>query len=335
MELGIVGVPRPHETARIAQFAEGLGFASLLLVDSQNLAPEVWSHLQLAAAATERIRLGPGVSNSVTRDPAVTACAAITLQVESRGRALLGLGRGDSSVQRIGKRPDRLASFERYVVALQAYLRGEAVDRDGFASRIEWLAGRNVRKVPVEIAATGPRMIELAARHADAVVLAVGADSEHLGGALARARAAADRAGRTAGAVRYGAFITCAINPERAVALDAVRGAAATFARFSSFAGSPIDELPAPLASAARYLREHYDMREHVRSAAHARALPEEFVDWFAIAGPVAHALGRFAKLKALGLDFCHVVPGSADSPGPVIATSIQLLSTEVVPAMR
>jgi 5,10-methylenetetrahydromethanopterin reductase len=116
-----------------------MGFASLMMPDSQNLAPEVWGHLMLTAGATSRLRLGPGVSNSVTRDPAVTASAALSLQAESDGRAVLGIGRGDSSVQRIGKREDPLASFERYLRDVQAYLRGEAVDRDGFASRLEWL----------------------------------------------------------------------------------------------------------------------------------------------------------------------------------------------------
>src|SRR5437764_1036836 len=114
----------------------------------------------LAAKATERIRLGPGVSNAITRDAAVTASAALALQVESGGRAVLGMGRGDSSVQRIGRREDPVASFERYLTAVQAYLAGEAVDRDGFASRLEWYEHAKVAKVPVEVAATGRKVIE-------------------------------------------------------------------------------------------------------------------------------------------------------------------------------
>ena len=77
------------------------------------------------------------MTNSVTRDAAVTASAAVALQVESEGRAVLGIGRGDSAVQRIGRCEDPVASFERYLASLQAYLRGESVDRDGFPSRLE------------------------------------------------------------------------------------------------------------------------------------------------------------------------------------------------------
>ena len=77
----------------------------MLVADSQNLNADVWVELALAAAATERLRLGPGVTNPATRHPAVTASAAATLQEESGGRAVLGLGRGDSSLGQIGRAP--------------------------------------------------------------------------------------------------------------------------------------------------------------------------------------------------------------------------------------
>src|SRR2546425_9071203 len=169
MEFGVLAVPEPRRSARTARLLEELGFDTVLFPDSQNLAPEVWGQLMLAAQATARVRLGPGVTNSVTRDVAVTASAALALQAESGGRALLGIGRGDSSVQRIGRREDRVARFEQYLEGLQGYLRGETVDRDGFASRLEWLERAKVPRGPVEGAATGRRVIEGAARRADRV----------------------------------------------------------------------------------------------------------------------------------------------------------------------
>ena len=336
MEFGVLAVPEPRRSARTARLLEDLGFDTVLFPDSQNLAPEVWGQLMLAAQATTRVHLGPGVTNSVTRDPAVTASAALALQAESGGRAVLGIGRGDSSVQRIGKREDRVASFERHLAALQGYLRGEAVDRGGFASRLEWLERVQAPKVPVEVAATGPRVIEVAARHADAICLAVGADPAHLGAVLAHARAAARAAGRDPRAVRYGAFVTAVLHDDVRVARDAVRGAAASFARFSAFAGSDLARLPAPLAAAARYLREHYDMRNHTRTGVpHTAGIGDEFVDWFAIAGPPDVARERFGRLAALGLDFCHVIPGSTGMPREVAVGSLQRLAGEVMPALR
>src|SRR5215470_15701116 len=196
MDVGLLMIPGPRRMEAVARMVEDLGFQSLIPPDSQNLAPEVWGQLMLAAKATTRIRLGPGVTNSVTRDPAVTASAAIALQVESGGRAVVGIGRGDSAVQRIGKREDPVASFERYLIALQAYLSGEAVDRDGFASRLEWQPHASVPKPPVMVAATGRKVVAVAARRADAVCLAVGADAGYVGWVLSRAREAARVAGR-------------------------------------------------------------------------------------------------------------------------------------------
>ncbi len=334
MEIGLETAAPPRRAAELARTFEALGFATLLLPDSQNLAPDVWQQLALAAQATTRIRLGPGVTNPVTRDAAVTACAALTLQVESGGRAVLGLGRGDSAVQRIGHPTVRLADFERYVARLQGYLSGAAVDRDGFPSRLEWLARIDAPKVPLEIAATGPKVIALAARHAERIAFAVGADPGHVGWALDAARAAARAAGRDPAALRYGAYVNCVVHPDRAVARAAMRGTVATFARFSSIAGAPIDHLPPLLRDAATAMRRTYDMREHTQAgAAHTEAIEDAFVDWYGIAGPPEHARERLARLAALGLDFCHVVPGSFDTPRDVLRASLRLLGTEVMPA--
>ena len=121
-----------------------------------------------------------------------------------------------------------------------------------------------------------------------------------------------------------------------AVARDALRGTVATFARFSSFKGSDLTRLPEPLQRAAQYLREHYDMREHTRSGvAHTAGIGDEFVDWFAIAGPPDVALARFRALAALGLDFCYVVAGSGNIPRELAAASLRGLADEIVPHLK
>src|SRR5436189_3556462 len=121
----------PHRVAELAARVEAWGFAGLLVADSQNLNADVWVELALAGAATERIALGPGVTNPVTRHPAVTASAALTLQQETDGRAVLGLGRGDSALAQIGRAPVPARELEEALVALQGYLRGEEVMLDG------------------------------------------------------------------------------------------------------------------------------------------------------------------------------------------------------------
>src|SRR5262249_2597646 len=85
--------------------AEAAGFAGLAVVASQNLAGDPWVGLALAARESARIRLGTAVTNPVTRHPAVTAAAAVTLQVASAGRFVHGIGRGDSALAHPGRAP--------------------------------------------------------------------------------------------------------------------------------------------------------------------------------------------------------------------------------------
>jgi 5,10-methylenetetrahydromethanopterin reductase len=97
-EVWLHGFSIPRSTVDLATRAEGWGFDGLLLVDSENLVGDPYVELALAARATERLRLGPAVTNPVTRHPAAVA----TLQVESEGRAVMVLGRGDSAVLQLG-----------------------------------------------------------------------------------------------------------------------------------------------------------------------------------------------------------------------------------------
>ncbi len=328
MDVGLLMFPNPAGSAGLGELAEGLGFQSLVLADTQCLTPEVWSQLMLVASATERIEIGTGVTNPVSRDPAVTASAALGLQVASAGRAVLGIGRGDSSMAKIGKRPAPPDDFELYLERLRAYLAGEEILRDGSPSRIEWLDDMEVPKVPLEVAATGPKVIEIAARRADRICFAVGADTERLGECIARARRAAEAADRDPDALRFGAYLNCVINPDREVAREAIRGGLSVFAHFSGFRGMNIEALPEGIRAAARHLRTDYDMTHHGKAAGdHAQALDSEFIHRFGIAGPLEEAVSRFREIQDCGIEFVRVVPGSRDMPPAVAGASIQSLA--------
>ena len=333
MQLGVLMFPSPRGSARAAQLVERLGFDSLVFADTQCLTPEVWSQLMLAAAATERIQLGTGVTNPVSRDPAVTASAALGLQIASEGRVVVGIGRGDSSMAKIGRRPAPPADFERYLERLRAYMDGESVDRDGNPSRIEWLDECEVPHVPIEVAATGPKVIDIAARRADQICFAVGADVDRLAESIDRARRCAEAAGRDADHLKLGAYVNCVIHPDRDVAREAIRGGLASFATFSAFKGMDIDTLPEGVRDSARHLRENYDMTHHgIAGSDHARAIEADFVHRFGIAGPVEEAIERFTALRDLGLDFIRIVPGSRDMDATVRNESVQAIANHIIP---
>jgi 5,10-methylenetetrahydromethanopterin reductase len=319
----------PRRVAELARRAEERGFDGFLLADSQNLNADIWVELALAGAATERIRLGPGVTNPVTRHPAVTASAAATLQAETGGRAVLGLGRGDSALTQLGKHPVPASELERAVIAIQGYLRGEEVELDGAGSEIGWLANSEIPKVPVAVGATGPRVIALAAQYADQLDLTVGAEPDRLRWAMETARAA-PHAGAT-----IGTFINVAVNEDPTVARDLVRGSTAVFARFAT-EGAPPDGLSDVTRRGIDRLASAYDETRHGQAtAAHAKALEDEFVDRFAVAGPPDVVAQRLMSLGELGIERVVVVPGSLDADPTLMEQSHELFATQVLPALK
>jgi len=331
MQLGVLLFPQPGRSAQLAVAIEQLGFDSLVFADTQNVTPEVWGQLMLAARDTTRIELGTGVTNPGTRDAAVTASAALSLQLESGGRAVCGIGRGDSSLGKIGRKPVPVAAFERYLAQLQGYLRGETVERDGVESRLEWHAEVSLPKVPIEVAATGDRVIEAGARHAERIVFAMGADYDRIARGIELGRRAAAAAGRDPDALRFGAWINSVVHADVATARDAVRGGLAVFAHFSGFAGMDTSAMDGSLRHAAEQLRAGYDLQGHGKSdAGHAQALDAEFIDRFGIVGPLDAVVPRFERLAALGLHFCRVIPGSRDARADVVTASLMELATTV-----
>ncbi|MEI7874695.1 MAG: LLM class flavin-dependent oxidoreductase [Alphaproteobacteria bacterium] len=119
MQLWTTGVASARGAARTAQEIEAAGWDGMLVVDSQNLSGDPYVSLALAATVTTRIGLGTGVTNSVTRHAAATATAIASVNRISNGRAVLGIGRGDSALAHLGRAPARLAQFERYLRHLQ------------------------------------------------------------------------------------------------------------------------------------------------------------------------------------------------------------------------
>jgi 5,10-methylenetetrahydromethanopterin reductase len=227
-EIWATGAGIPGLAARRAAAAERAGYDGLALVDSQNLAGDCYVGLALAAKATTRLRLATGVTNPVTRHPAATAAAIAAVHAESEGRAVLGIGRGDSALAHLGYAPASPATFEHTLARIQGYLRGEEVPFEADAnlaglgladapkaSRLHWLSP-NLAKVPVDVAATGPKTIAIAARHAERITFAVGADPERLRWAIETAHAARREAGLAPASLSLGAWLNVVVHDDAA-----------------------------------------------------------------------------------------------------------------------
>ena len=354
MEIWTTGAASPRGTARLARGVEERGWDGLAVVDSQNLSGDPYVALAMAATVTERIGLATAVTNSVTRQAAATATAIASVQRLAEGRAVLGIGRGDSALAHLGRAPGKVAHFERYLRHLQAYLRGDAVPFDEIdipldvappmselhladaptESRIAWMAG--TEKVPVEVAATGPRVIGIAACHAERVMFTLGADVDRLAWGMAEARAARQRAGLDPDGVAFGAYINMACHEDMAAARNLVRGGLTTFARFNIMHGRTMGPWSDTAKKVLHDLGAAYDMNKHTQGdSRQAGTLTDDFIDHFAIVGQPEACLERLGALAGLGLDKLIVGGRLALSTDDNAARSLALLEGEVLPALR
>lgn len=328
--------PMAGQTAEIARRVEDSGGDGLGVADTQNLAGDPYSELSLAAHTTSHIGLGTAVTNPITRHPAVTASAIMTVQVESAGRAVLGIGRGDSSLAYLGRKPASLAQFQAYLQQVQGYLRGEEVTLDGYASRMEWVRQTGLPKVPVDVAATGPKTIEMGAQLADWVTLSLGAQPERLRWGMETARQARLRAGLDPAGLSLGAYLNVVVHPNRERARTLARGSTSSFARFSGMSkGDAIKSLVPESRSVVEAVSAQYDMSHHAQQEAkHTALLTDAFLESFAIAGPSSYCIERLQELIALGLERLVIVgPGRGTDPDELKQTEMHLFQ-EVLPAL-
>lgn len=354
MQLWMTTVASARGAARTAQETEAAGWDGMLVVDSQNLSGDPYVALALAASATRRIGLGTGVTNSVTRHAAATATAITSVNRVSNGRAVLGIGRGDSALAHLGRAPARLDQFDRYLKQLQTYLRGEAVSFDDIdiphavappmsglhlhdappASRIAWIA--DGAKVPVEVAASGPKVIAIAALHAERVMFALGADLERLSWGIGLARKVRKDAGLDPDGIAFGAYVNLGCHSDIAAARSLVRGGLTTFARFSVMHGKTNVPTSSGDREVLEALHSNYDMKAHTRGdSRQATTLTDDFVDRFAIVGSPDRCIERLQSLAKLGLDKVAISGATRGASVDDAAVGRDLLVKHVLPGMH
>lgn len=336
MQLWTMRTPEVGTVERQAERAEAAGWDGITFTDSQNLVGDPFVAVALAAGATGHLRFATGVSNVATRLPAALATAAATVQETSGGRFVLGIGRGDTALFHLGRPPQPVAAFSERVVQLQTYLGGGTVDCDGFASRLQWLDRARQPKVPLDIASSGPKVIDLAARVAEHVTFAVGADPERVAWALDLARKAAADAGRDPAEISFGAYVNVGCHPDLDTARSLISGGVAAFAHFSAMPGSTGAGLAEGDRAIVAEVGRRYDSREHLRNAAdHTGPLEPAFVDRFAVVGPPEVCIARLGELADLGVERFIITSATFGAGRDEARTAERLLTTEILPALH
>jgi probable F420-dependent oxidoreductase len=255
---------------------------------------EPYPLLTLMATNTERMRLGTCVTNPATRDLTITASLFATLNLISGGRMELGIGRGDSSRRVMGKKPVSWSQLEAAVQEFRDLTSGKEVQHDGQATRLTW-AGRSPR---VWIAGYGPKVLHMAGRVADGIILQF-ADPALIDWCMGFVREGARAAGRDIGRIEVMAAAPVWVSDDLPVARERVRWFPALVSNhvMDLIRQYKPEDLPPALTSYVQD-RGRYDYQHHCEvESDNANFVSDEVVDRFCLLGS---AKAHHERLRAL-----------------------------------
>jgi alkanesulfonate monooxygenase SsuD/methylene tetrahydromethanopterin reductase-like flavin-dependent oxidoreductase (luciferase family) len=160
--------PPQRRVVELTQRAEALGFRYAWTFDSHILWQEPYVIYAQMLAATERIMVGPLVTNPATRDPTVTASLFATLNEGFGNRTICGIGRGDSSRRVLGRKPTTLAETESAMHIIKELAEGRPISTPAGDVSIPWVRDG---RLDVWLAGYGPKALALVGRKADGFIL--------------------------------------------------------------------------------------------------------------------------------------------------------------------
>lgn len=305
VEFGINFMPTApaREVVDWARAVERHGYAILGISDSQSICRDVYVTLGLCAANTERLRLGPRVITPLTRHPAVAASAAATLEELAPGRTMLGIGSGDSAPYNIGLKPVPLVELRDYALAIRALLTTGRADYRGATARFTWSRAR----VPIFLAASGPKTLRLAGRIADGVVVRTGILPEIIRDSIAQVHAGAREAGRDPDAVEMWWWPDANIAAGRREALEEIKMSLAAAGNHLTRFTTEGKHVPPELLDKVKALGARYAFADHVQPGSANCRLIEELglvdylADRFAIAGTAADCIKTLERAVEAG----------------------------------
>ena len=318
MKFGVGIVPHNlNETAVSAKLAEDQGFDYIGIPDSQSLWRELYLSLSVVANATKKVRLGPMVTNALTRHPAVSASAIATLNEISGGRAFLGIGSGDSAILNLGLRPAKMRDLREYIHALRTILSGQTYEYNGRPIHVQWSEDR----VSIVMSAEGPKTLAMAGEIADAVIVHSGLTKDVLADTISRIREGEKIAGRQEGSVEVWAFAKCNISDKREEAIDEIKMALAASGHHAFRFTLDGKNVPEDLEESVKALQGEYVPSEHeqlgdTRNAAltDELGLTEFLADRFAVVGTPDDCLEKARTIRDAGIDNLFILATSSDS---------------------
>ncbi|MBI4298622.1 MAG: LLM class flavin-dependent oxidoreductase [Chloroflexi bacterium] len=284
------GYPAFVESAKLA---EKNGFEIFGLIDSTDAYSDYCAWDGLVAVNTSRIRVGPWVTNPLTRHPRVTANHMLTIHELSKGRAILGLGAGDNAVRSMGAEPAKHSVMREAMEVFRSKFKEKKAD------------------IPIYVASGGPLSNKMALQLADGIIGTgwggggVRSSPEEVLAGLERLKARAKEVGRDFSTLQVTVGLSFAMSHNRKEAIEEMKWSVSSMMKGIFVQGR--STFPPELErfqEEGKKVGEAYDYFNHMRSytpegqlARHAHASDELVKALNLPAGTPEELLPRFKSL--------------------------------------
>jgi probable F420-dependent oxidoreductase len=306
MDFGVVFQTNPpgSEVVELTKRAEGHGFTHGWAFDSHVLWEEPFVIFSLMLQATERMIVGPMVTNPETRDWTVLASLFATLNEMFDGRTICGMGRGDSAVRYTGGKPTTLARMKESMDIIKRLVAGETVEWRDETFSIPWID--TPRDLPMWGAGYGPKALKMVGESCDGFILQL-ADPYLVEWTSKAVKDAAEKAGRNPDDVKICVAAPAYVGNDLPHQRDQVRW-------FGGMVGNHVADLVARYGSDESMIpkeltayieaREGYDYDHHGKTGnPDTEFVPDDVVDRFCVLGPIEDHIQKMEELRDLGVD--------------------------------
>jgi len=339
LNVGYWGAGNDEANLALAQEADRLGFAVVWAAEAWG--SDVVSVLSWIAAKTERIDVGSAVMQIPARTPAMTAMTAATLDTLSGGRFRLGLGVSGPQVSEgwHGVRFDApLDRTREYVEIVRKAMRREPLQYagthytlplpDGPGKALKLIVHPVRERVPIYLAAVGPRNLELAGEIADGL-LPLFVAPERAGDYLDPVRAGRAKAGLGMDGFDVAPMVPLSVGDDLEECAAPIRSYAALYvggmgSRKQNFYNNIARRMG--YEAAARQVQDLYLDRKHREAAA---AVPFEFVDRTSLLGPPERIADRLQAYAEAGMTTLTVTVHGEDPQRRVGALQVLVDAAE------
>jgi len=294
--------PPASRTIHLAKLAEQHGFSHVWTFDSHLLWEEPYVIYSQILAQTNRVIVGPMVTNPATRDWTVTASIYATLNEMFGNRTICGIGRGDSAVRVTNGSPTTLKTLRESIHVIRELANSRSVEYNGATLRFPWSTGS---KLDVWVAAYGPLALKLTGEVGDGFILQL-ADLDIAEWMIATVRTAAADAGRDPLSIKFCVAAPMYVGDNWEHMRNQTRW-------FGGMVGNHVADIVSKYGADSSvpkaltdYIkaREGYDYNQHGLSGnTHADFVPDEIVDRFCVLGSPEDHIKKLTALKELGVD--------------------------------